>query len=247
MNIIPALLELASRVNQTHEAVMNLAKKFKEQRDTRRDRIIIRGIDRENPKIVSLENYPKPISNGLSLIRDLIVAKFHPEMIILFGAIATSRWTWKSDIDLLIVADTSGRPNLELDIIKAISESEVINKRISRLISPIVAYAERLNDNLVLGQYVFKDIVANGKLLYNTGRFSLAEMRKLEPEQYVTLVEHDFDYRREEAEEFWRSHQRKMSKHQYRRAAFFLYQVVEASCAMIELVHSRYQSKIDRY
>ncbi len=77
-------------------------------------------MDRKNPQIAAIEFYPKRIADGLILIRDLIVHKFQPEMIILFGSLATGKWTWKSDIDLLIVADTSERPHLELDIKTAI-------------------------------------------------------------------------------------------------------------------------------
>jgi len=39
-------------------------------------------MDRKNPKIANLEHLPKPIKDGLELIRDLVVEKFQPEMII---------------------------------------------------------------------------------------------------------------------------------------------------------------------
>jgi len=68
-------------------------------------------MDRKNPKIAGIEYLPKPIKDGLTLVRELIVDKFQPEMIILFGSLATGEWTWKRDIDLLIVADAD-----ELDV-----------------------------------------------------------------------------------------------------------------------------------
>jgi predicted nucleotidyltransferase len=200
-------------------------------------------MDRKNPKIAAIEYYPKPIADGLILIRDLIVDKFQPEMIILFGSLATGKWTWKSDIDLLIVADTSERPHLELDIKTAILESDAIKKKVSKIVSPVVVSPEQLNDQLAVGQYFFKDIVDRGQLIYNTGRFSLAEMRELEPEEYVELVKKDFKYWREEAEVFFRHYQIAMTDGEYRFAAFFLHQVVEASCVMVELVYSRYRTQ----
>jgi len=201
-------------------------------------------MDRKNPKIANLEHLPKPIKDGLELIRDLVIEMFQPEMIVLFGSLTTKGWTWKSDIDLLFVADTSERPHLELDIKTAILESDAIKKKVSKLIfSPVVVSPELLNDKLEIGHYFFDDIVKQGQLLYNTGRFSLAEMRKLEPEEYVALVKKDFKYWREEAEVFFRHYQVAISDGTHRFAAFFLHQVVEASCVMVELVYSRYRSQ----
>jgi len=199
-------------------------------------------MDRKNPKIANLEHLPKPIKDGLGLIRDLVVEKFQPEMIILFGSLTTKDWTWKSDIDLLFVADTSERPHLELDIKAAISESG-IKAKVERIISPVVVSPELLNDKLEVKHYFFDDIVKKGQLVYNTGRFSLAEMRKLEPEEYVILVKDDFEYWREEAEGFWENYKFDMQNKRRRHAAFHLHQVVESSCVMVELVYSRYRSQ----
>jgi len=57
-------------------------------------------MDRKNPKIAGIEHFPIPIKDRLTLVRELIVDKFQPEMIILFGSLAAGDWTWKSDIDL---------------------------------------------------------------------------------------------------------------------------------------------------
>jgi predicted nucleotidyltransferase len=200
-------------------------------------------MDRKNPKIAAIEFYPKRISEGLILIRDLIVDKFQPEMIILFGSLVTGKWTWKSDIDLLIVADTSERPHLELDIKTAILESDAIKEKMAKIISPVVVSPDQLNDQLAVGQYFFKDIVDRGQLIYNTGRFSLAKMRKLEPEEYVELLKKDFKYWREEAEGYFYLYEAAMLKGIVRHAIFNLHQVVEASCVMVELVYSRYRTQ----
>jgi len=199
-------------------------------------------MDRKNPKIANLEHLPKPIKDGLGLIRDLVVEKFQPEMIILFGSLTTKDWTWKSDIDLLFVADTSERPHLELDIKAAISESG-IKAKVERIISPVVVSPELLNDKLEVKHYFFDDIVKQGQLVYNTGRFSLAEMRRLEPEEYVALVKDDFDYWRKKVEEAYDLYEICLQKKYYGWAAFNLHQVVECSSVMVELVYSRYRSK----
>jgi len=194
-------------------------------------------MDRKNPKIAGIEHFPIPIKDGLTLVRELIVDRFQPEMIVLFGSLATGEWTWKSDIDLLIVADAD-----ELDIRNAISASG-IKKKVSRIISPVVVSPEQLNDKLEIRHYFFDDIVKQGKLLYNTGHFSLAEMRELEPEEYVILVRDDFAYWREEAEVFFGNYKFNFQNKHYRFAAFNLHQVTESSCVMVELVYSRYRSQ----
>jgi len=200
-------------------------------------------MDRTNPQIANLEHLPKPIKDGLELIRDSVVKKFQPEMIILFGSLTTREWTWKSDIDLLIVADTSERPHLELDIKTVISESTAIEKKVSKIISPVVVSPEQLNDKLEVGHYFFDDIVKQGKLLYNTGRFSLAEMRELEPEEYVELVKKDFKNWRKLAEGVYKGFQFFLQEKEYCWAAFNLHQVVECTSVMVELAYTRYRSK----
>ena len=194
-------------------------------------------MDRKNHKIAGIEHFPIPIKDGLTLVRELIVDKFQPEMIILFGSLATGEWTWKSDIDLLIVADAD-----ELDVRNVITESG-IKKKVSRIISPVVVSPEQLNDKLEVKHYFFGDIVDKGKLLYNTGRFSLAEMRELEPEEYVQLVKDDFDEWRKLAEGAYKVFAFCFREKEYRWAAFNLHQVVECSSVMVELVYSRYRSQ----
>jgi len=200
-------------------------------------------MDRKNPQIANLEHLPKPIKDGLELIRDLIVEKFQPEMIILFGSLTTREWTWKSDIDLLFVADMSERPHLELDIKTVISESSTIEKKVLKIISPVVVSPDQLNDKLEVGHYFFDDIVKQGKLLYNTGRFSLVEMRELEPEEYVELVKKDFKNWRKLAEGAYKFYEFGLKEKEYRWAVFNLHQVVECSSVMVELVYTRYRSK----
>jgi len=107
----------------------------------------------------------------------------------------------------------------------------------------VVVSPELLNDKLEIGHYFFDDIVKQGKLLYNTGRFSLAEMRELEPEEYILLVKDDFDEWRKLAEGAYKVFEFCFREKEYRWAAFNLHQVVECSSVMVELVYSRYRSQ----
>jgi predicted nucleotidyltransferase len=199
-------------------------------------------MNRKNPKIADLKYLPREIKNTIALLRNWIIEKFQPEMIILFGSFATKKYKWNSDIDLLIVADTGDNPHLESDIKDYVSD-RLEKKQIARIFSPVVASPQELNDRLAVGQYFFSEIVDKGRMLYNTGRFSLAEMRMLAPEEFVALVEKDFKYWRNKAKGFLKTYNFHLPERDYCLAAFDLHQVTEFSCVMVELIFTRYVTK----
>jgi HEPN domain-containing protein/predicted nucleotidyltransferase len=200
-------------------------------------------MSRKKPKVSVLNHLPHKIRKAIILIRDLIIEKYHPEMLILFGSYADRiAWHRHSDIDMLIVAETDDRPLLELKIQQYILDN-VPKKTVARVFSPIVETPERLNEQLAIGQYFFKEIVEKGKILYDTGRFSLAEMRLLTNKEYKELVTKDFIYWREEAEGFFKGHYFYISDENFRLAAFNLHQTCESCFKMIELIFTRYASK----
>jgi HEPN domain-containing protein/predicted nucleotidyltransferase len=198
---------------------------------------------RRKPKVSVLNHLPHQVRKAIILIRDLLIEKYRPEMLILFGSYADRiAWHRQSDIDMLIVAETDDRPRLELEIKQYILDN-VPKQKVAAIFSPIVETPERLNEQLAIGQYFFKEIVEKGKILYDTGRFSLAEMRLLTNREYKELVTKDFTYWREEAEGFFEIHTFCLSKKNHRLAAFNLHQVCESCYKMIELVYTRYASK----
>lgn len=200
-------------------------------------------MSRRKPNVSILNHLPHKIRKAIILIRDLLIEKYHPDMLILFGSYADRvAWHRQSDIDMLIVAETDDRPLLELGIKKYILDN-VPKQTVATIFSPIVETPERLNEQLAIGQYFFKEIVQKGKILYDTGRFSLAEMRVLTNKEYKELVSDDFNYWRERAEDFIEDYNNNVPAKKYRNAAFHLHQVCESCYKMIELVYTRYGSK----
>ena len=200
-------------------------------------------MSRRKPNVSILNHLPHKIRKAIILIRDLLIEKYHPDMLILFGSYADRiAWHRQSDIDMLIVAETDDRPLLELEIKQYILVN-VPKHTVATIFSPIVEIPERLNEQLEIGQYFFKELVEKGKILYDTGRFSLAEMRVLTNREYKQLVTNDFNYWLTQAKDFLRSHQHDINDESYRSAAFHLHQVCESNYKMIELVYTRYASK----
>ena len=115
------------------------------------------------------------------------------EMIILFGSYARGDWKeesnldpnrksgHKSDYDILVVTQekaTAHNTKIWEDITKLCNDLKLTTH--ARIISHDI---EHLNIQLAEGQYFFSDIKKEGCLLYESGRFKLAEERELTLEE----------------------------------------------------------------
>ena len=93
-----------------------------------------------------------------------VVQVFDPQRVILFGSHANDQASPGSDVDLLVIMDFEGRPQLQ---------AFNIRKRIKRTfpLDLIVRRPSDINDRLAKGDFFLKDIVDKGKVLYeSTGR-----------------------------------------------------------------------------
>ena len=91
-----------------------------------------------------------------------IVEGYKPLKVILFGSHAYGEVTEDSDIDLLIVKETSGR-----FIDRWVTVRELIADPKRRTpVEPIVVTPDELERRLTCGDQFFQEIVTRGKLLY---------------------------------------------------------------------------------
>ena len=88
-----------------------------------------------------------------------VVRVFDPQLVILFGSHAREEASPDSDVDLLVIMDFEDRPQLQ-----ALN----IRKRIKREfpLDLIVRRPSEIEYRLAAGDFFFKDIVKNGKVLY---------------------------------------------------------------------------------
>ena len=93
-----------------------------------------------------------------------IATEFQPEKIILFGSYAYGRPTADSDVDLLVIMETTLRPRQQ-------------RLRISRALSPhpfpmdiVVKTPEHLSERLTLGDQFLHQIMEHGRVMYERPR-----------------------------------------------------------------------------
>ncbi len=90
---------------------------------------------------------------------DQIVAAFRPLRIILFGSYAYGSPTPDSDVDLLVIMRFEGSP-----IRKAAEVSQHIRRTIP--VDVLVRTPEFVGERLALGDFFMREVVENGKVLY---------------------------------------------------------------------------------
>jgi uncharacterized protein len=90
-----------------------------------------------------------------------IAEKFHPQKIILFGSYARGKPRPESDVDLLVVMDT---PMKEVE--QAIQICQQIPYRFG--LDLIVRTPKRLAERLEMGDWFLRDIVEEGKVVYES-------------------------------------------------------------------------------
>jgi len=88
-----------------------------------------------------------------------VVEKFDPHRVVLFGSYANGEELPDSDVDLLVIMDFEGRPQTQaLEIRREIERNFPLDL--------IVRKPSEIDYRLREGDYFFKDIMENGKVLY---------------------------------------------------------------------------------
>ena len=98
----------------------------------------------------------------LSNLVQCIVSGYRPERIILFGSYAYGQPDDDSDIDLLIIKETSERPIDRRIMVRRIAYDP--NRRIA--FSPLVLTPSELARQLKSGDAFLKEIITRGQVLY---------------------------------------------------------------------------------
>jgi predicted nucleotidyltransferase len=99
----------------------------------------------------------------LSQIIENIKTKYNPEKIILYGSFAYGVPNENSDIDLLIIKETSERP---LDRMALVHRIVDIRDSSYPAFSPIVLTPDEIKQRLEIGDQFIEEILTRGELLY---------------------------------------------------------------------------------
>lgn len=198
----------------------------------------------------SLKHLPEQKQQELQRAIEIIREEVDLDMLILFGSYARGDWVedldpetllyrYQSDFDLLVVTET---PRQAIKIEQNSQLSQKLTKTIHRTpISLIAEDIQFLNRRLRKSQYFYIDIVREGALLYNSGKFELAEPREITAQERKKLAEEDFNYWFSKAVRLFNLYEFCISQKAYSEAAFQLHQITESLYGTILLVFTRYK------
>ncbi len=172
------------------------------------------------------------------------------EMIILFGSYARGDYKVEADLkaerksghisdyDILVVTgqkksvDNAGlwdEITKECNFLKQSAHARIIAHDI-----------QELNIKLAEGQYFYTDVKKEGCLLYDSGRFELANERELTPKEQKRIAQDYFDNWFISAKDFWFTFEKCFETERYKKAAFNLHQTAETCYKTILLVFTNY-------
>ncbi len=190
---------------------------------------------------------PKEKQRELEQIAKTLGNREGVEMVILYGSYARGDWKeekdlpkkrWSghaSDYDILVITREPTDASFEREI-----KDTLFALDLSAKTSPIVHDIEDINQQLGEGRYFFLDIKREGRMLYNTEEFGLAEPRELTAEEKQKLAQADFDYWYLRAKDFYEGHEFYTGKGNPHLAIFNLNQATESAYKAILLVFTSY-------
>ncbi|MDD5597536.1 MAG: HEPN domain-containing protein [Victivallaceae bacterium] len=203
----------------------------------------------------SLEHLPKrkreELERAVSVIREMCD---DVEMIILFGSHARGNYKDEedlapdrksgavSDYDILVVSRLNAT-SIHYSLWRSISEhcnglSTLMPFRI--IVHDIKFIKKRLKER----HFFYSDIVREGCLLYDSGRYKLNIGKELPPEQQIEIAKEHFDNWFNSAKAFYENYEYNIGKENTKQylnnAAFQLHQAAESAYKAIELVFTNY-------
>ena len=103
------------------------------------------------------------INSIITRIINILVEKYQPDKIILFGSYAYGNPTDDSDIDLLIIKETDKKRRVDRFVEV---QSLIYNQGIKIPVSPLVLTKEEWQERLNMGDDFLEEIATKGKALY---------------------------------------------------------------------------------
>jgi HEPN domain-containing protein/predicted nucleotidyltransferase len=200
------------------------------------------------------KHLPPHKQQELRKIVEAIRAHHDVEMIILFGSHARGDWVedkyeedhityeYRSDYDILIItADKDKERDVNHDnAMKAALQPGERGTRVNYIVHTI----QHVNQMLAERRFFFMDILKEGFLLYDSGRYTLARPPKeLPPEVMLRHAEEYFAHWTDSAQGFFEMYLAAFNLGRNNLAAFQLHQAAEHYITGLLLVHTGYKPK----
>ncbi|TLV01358.1 HEPN domain-containing protein [Dyadobacter luticola] len=198
----------------------------------------------------TLSHLPQNKQDQLKTLTQIILDKVQAEMIILFGSYARGDWVedyqekyeYVSDFDILIVTKDKNSAK-QVKKSRELEEELMANEDITRT-SIIYHSIGFVNDKIERNYYFFVDILKEGVMLFDSGKFSLSEPKELNSAQRVEKSTDEFEHWFESASNFFLSYHDTFNRSNFKEAAFLLHQTVERFYSAILLVFTDYKPRI---
>jgi uncharacterized protein len=188
-----------------------------------------------------LSHLPEGKIEELEKVTRRIVDTGKAEMVVLFGSYARGDYKEKrgavqgkkSDYDILIVTAHTD----EDEVVRSLDgRFEDIDVHVQLIAEDI----EFVNSNLEEEQFFFSDIKREGKVLYTSGRYTLAEPVDLSPTRRREIAEEDFKKWFKDAKMAVDIAEFSISKEGFGWAAFLFQQTAEMCYTAVEMVFCHY-------
>jgi predicted nucleotidyltransferase/HEPN domain-containing protein len=198
----------------------------------------------------TLSHLPEDKQEELETLTKIIVEKVPAEMVILFGSHARGDWIedfqetyeYVSDYDILVI--TKGRKSAKADE-KWWDLKKIINSNDEQTSVSIIHHGIGfVNDKIERNQYFFVDILKEGIMLFDSGKFKLSEPMGMNPLERQKKASDAFVNWFQSGNDFQKYGELATQNSDNKFAAFNLHQATERYYAVILLVFTDYKPKI---
>jgi predicted nucleotidyltransferase/HEPN domain-containing protein len=203
-----------------------------------------------------IEDLPSGKQDELKKIVAIIREHGRAEMVVLFGSYARGTavedqyvcpedgitYEYRSDFDILVV--TRSKIGAKSGVWQKIENLITRDPAIKTPVSMIVHDIRELNNQLSTGEYFFTDVVKDGILLYDSGKYVLEQPKELSSQKRAEIALKDYEYWYESASDFLDGFKFYMSGHKLNKAAFLLNQTIEHALVCTLLVFTHYKPKL---
>ena len=206
----------------------------------------------------SIKRLPKQTQEELTVLLDLVRQNVENcQMVILYGSYARGKYvlwdskiefgvrtSYQSDYDILVVINGHMARKVEERLRRIANKYNKLFED-HRHASPqfIVEHINTVNHNIEISHYFFTDIVKDGIMLYDSGKYKLAKPRKLSFKEIRNIAQNEFDEFFPYACGFSDIVKYCMANEQYKIAAFQLHQTCEKLYNCILMVFTNYRPK----
>jgi predicted nucleotidyltransferase/HEPN domain-containing protein len=198
----------------------------------------------------TLTHLPDEKQEELKSLTEIILEKVPAEMIILFGSHARGDWVedfqenteYVSDYDILVI--TKGRKSAKADE-KWWDLKKMVNGNDEQTSVSLIHHGVGfVNDKIERNEYFFVDILKEGIMLFDSGKFKLSEPKPMNAEQRQKKAKEQFEPWFESANLFCETAFIQIEKTWFKNAAFELHQATERFYVTTLLVFTDYKPKI---